>query len=147
MSIDEILDMWELDCKVNPNKLDDTSIQTIMLHSKYLPLLTRAKLRLKKAESDFAELKRDKWLWFHGKMSRGEIDKRGWDYDPLDGLKVLKSDMGQFIETDQHVKAAKLKIDYLKTEVEALEEILNTIRWRHSHVKNIISWRQFEAGN
>jgi len=39
-----------------------------------------------------------------------------------------------------------LKLEYQAVMVETLKEILDTIRWRHNQIGNIIKWRSFEAG-
>ena len=40
----------------------------------------------------------------------------------------------------------KQKIEYQKTIGNLLEEIMNNLRWRHTHVKNIIDWKKFVSG-
>jgi hypothetical protein len=40
----------------------------------------------------------------------------------------------------------KAGIDYQKSIIDTLEEIMNNIRWRHSHIKNIIEFRKFTSG-
>jgi hypothetical protein len=42
---------------------------------------------------------------------------------------------------------ANARIDYLKTMIDTLEEIISNIRWRHSTIKNMIDWRKFESGS
>jgi len=51
-------------------KLDEASQQTPVLHSKYLHLLSEAKMMYKKAEFEQKNLLRDKWLYYNGKMDR-----------------------------------------------------------------------------
>ena len=138
--------MWAKDCVIDPNKLDESSRQAPILHAKYLELLTTYKLQLKKAEFDQKKLLKDKWLYYNGKMDQDEIEQRGWEYDPFNGLKVLKGEMDYYYDADPHIQEAQAKIDYLKTLIETLEEIINTIRWRHSTIKNMIDWRKFESG-
>jgi len=75
MNIEDLLEMWSEDSKIDEHSLDDTTIRGASLHSKYLELHSVAKLRLKKKEQDLTVLKKDKWLWFNGKMEKSEIDK------------------------------------------------------------------------
>jgi hypothetical protein len=74
------------------------------------------------------------------------MDARGWDYDPLNGLKVLKGDMDRFYDSDTDIQNAQMKIDYLKELVATLEEIMGNIRWRHQNIKNMIEHRKFTSG-
>ena len=54
--------------------------------------------------------------------------------------------MDYYYNSDPHIQESQAKIDYLKTLIETLEEIINNIRWRHSTIKNMIDWRRFESG-
>jgi hypothetical protein len=126
--------------------LDNASIESAKLHSKYLELLSITKLQLKKKEMDFKILLKNKWLWYNAKLSKQEIDDLGWGYDPMNGLKVLKGDMDYFYDSDPHIQQAQAQIDYFKTLIDTLSEILENIKWRHQSIKNAIEWRKFTSG-
>ena len=141
-----MLSEWDADSKINQSKLDQTSVDTAMLHSKYLKWLSLAKLQLKKSQMNQKSLLKDKWLYYNGKMSQEEIESRNWDYDPFNGLKVMKGDMDHYYDSDKEIQQSEEKITYFKTLVETLQEIVETLRWRHQTIGNIIKWKQFEAG-
>lgn len=148
MTLDEILTLWKQDSKIDEAHLDVTSILCASLHSKYLELYSIAKLRGKKKELEMALLKKDKWLYYNGKMSKEDMDSRGWNYDPFAGMaKPLKSDMDMFYETDVDISKLRLTMDYQQTIVDTLKDILDNIKWRHSTIKNIITWKQFTSGS
>lgn len=147
MNIDEILKMWQTDSVIDEMKLDDASMDSARLHGKYLELITINKLQLKKKEQEFKILLRDKWLYYNGKMSKEEIDHRGWEYDPFNGLtKPLKGEMDHYYESDADIQRADAQIEYLKTSIDALKEIMENIKWRHQNIKNMIEWRKFTSG-
>lgn len=146
LRIEDVLEMWKADSEIDEMKLDESSRESARLHAKYLEMLSVSRLQLKKKEAEYHTLLKDKWMWYNGKMSKDEIDARGWDYDPLNGLKVLKGDMDYFYNSDEHIQIAKMKIDYLKELVATLEEIIANIRWRHQNIKNIIEWNKFTSG-
>jgi len=146
LRIEDVLDMWKTDSEIDELKLDDASQQSARLHAKYLEMLSVTRLQLKKKEAEFRVLLKDKFLWYNGKMSKDEMDARGWNYDPLNGLKVLKGDMDRFYDSDSDIQNAQMKIDYLKELVSTLEEIMGNIRWRHQNIKNMIEWRKFTSG-
>ena len=146
LNIENILTEWQNDSIINDNKLDQTSVDTAKLHAKYLQWLSLAKLQLKKAQMNQKSLLKDKWLYYNGKMSQDEIESRGWDYDPFDGLKVMKGDMDYYYDSDKDIQKSEEKITYYKTLVETLQEIVETLRWRHQTIGNIIKWKQFENG-
>lgn len=146
MNLEMILEMWKEDSVINEHLLDQSSIDTAKLHSKYLELISNAKLRLKKAELDYEKLLKNKWLYYNGKLSKQEIDDFGWEYDPFNGLKVLKGDMDYYYNADTDIQNKQAKIHYIKTIIDTLKEIIDNIKWRHQTIKNIITWRQFTSG-
>ena len=147
MTLDDILVMWGADSKIDEVNLDETSVKSASLHAKYLELYSHAKLRLKKREHELAVLKKDKWLYYNGKMSKEEMDSKSWPYDPFNGLmKPLKSDMDIYYDTDSDIVKLKMIVEYQQNIVETLKDILENIKWRHTTIKNIITWKQFTSG-
>jgi len=146
LRIEDVLEMWKTDSEIDELKLDEASQESARLHSKYLEMLSITRLQLKKKEAEFKVLLKDKFLWYNGKMSKDEMDARGWSYDPLNGLKVLKGDMDRFYDSDPDIQNAQMKIDYLKELVATLEEIMSNIRFRNNNIKNMIEWRKFTSG-
>ena len=147
MDIEQILEMWKKDSDIDEMNLDGASKDIAKMHSKYLDLLTFNKLKLKKKEAEYSLLLKDKWLYYNGKLSQAEMDAKGWEYDPFNGLtKPLKSDMDFYYNSDKHIIEAKAQIDYLKTVIDTLKEIMDTVKWRHQTVKNMIDWRKFTSG-
>ena len=146
-TIEDVLEAWKEDCQIPRTGLDESSRQTPTLHAKYLAALQYTKLRLKDAEMKQKILLKNKWLWYNGKMSQGQIEQLGWDDDPLDGLKIMKGEMDYYYDSDTEIQASELKIQYLKTMIDSLNEIVTNLNWRHQTIGNMIKWRQFEAGS
>jgi hypothetical protein len=147
MTLDKILEMWAKDAVIDDIRLDEASKNGAALHAKYLELLSMNKLSLKRREAEFKVLLKNKWLWYNGKLDKARMDELGWPYDALNGLKILKGEMDYYYDSDPHIQEAQARIDYLKTVIDTLEEIINNIRWRHSTIKKIIDWRRFESGS
>lgn len=146
MKLEALHEMWEEDCKINQQKLDESSVQTPILHSKYLRFYSIEKSRLVMLEMEQKKLLKQKWLWYNGKMSQEEMDQLGWTYDPLNGLKILKGDMDYYYEADDEIQKSEMKIQLQKEIINTLKEILETLKWRHQTIKNIIEWKKFEHG-
>ena len=147
IDLKSILEMWTIDSEIGQNDLDETSRKTPSLHSKYLELLSNHKLLHKKAEFAQKTLLKDKWLYYNGKMDQETIEEKGWDPDPFDGLKILKGEMDYYYDSDPEIQRSEEKIQYYKTAIETLTEIINNINWRHQTIKNMIEWRKFQSGN
>jgi|TARA_B110000908_G_C10261869_1_gene459908 hypothetical protein len=145
-NLDSIIEMWKKDAVIDEMNLGDASRESAKLHSKYLELYSVNKLRLRKLEIDFKTLLRDKWCHYNGKLSKEILDEKGWDYDPLNGLTVLKGDMDKFYDSDPLIQQMQLKIGYTKEMVDTLKEIMDNIKWRHQSIKNAIEWHKFTSG-
>ena len=146
MNLESVLEMWKKDADIPQYNLDETSRQTPTLHAKYMEFMSIARLQLKKAEMAQKTLLKKKWLYYNGKMNQEQIQLEGWDFDPFEGLKVLKGEMDYYYDADSDIQKSEEKITYYKTYIETLTEIINVLKWRHSTIKNIIDWRRFEAG-
>jgi len=146
MNLKELHATWEEDCKIDKMRLDETSLNTPILHAKYLKLLAEAKLSFKRVDNDHKLLLKDKWLWYNGKLSQEEIAAKGWNPDPFDGLKVLKGEMEHYYDSDPEIQASQDRLTYYRTVIETLSEIISSLNWRHQNIKNIIEWRKFESG-
>jgi hypothetical protein len=146
MNLESVLEMWKKDSQIEQYNLDETSRNTPQLHAKYLELLSIAKLQMKKAEHTQKSLLHKKWLYYNGKMSQEEIVELGWEFDPFNGLKVLKGEMEYYYNSDIDIQKSEEKRTYYKTLIETLTEIVTNLNWRHQTVGNMIKWRQFEAG-
>ena len=146
MNLEDILKDWEDDCQIG-HRLDKASHDTPQLHGKYLNYLTQAKLILKRAEASQATLLKKKFLWYNGKLPKEDIDNLGWSHDPFDGLKMMKTDLSYYYESDKELQASEAKIVYYKTMIETLKEMVDMLKWRHQTVRNIIEIRKFEAGS
>jgi hypothetical protein len=147
MDLKQILDEWTNDSRIDSMDLAETSRQNPFLHSKYLEKLANAKLSLKRSEFTQKTLLKQKWLYYNGKMDQSDIEELGWDPDPFNGLKVLKGEMEYYYDADPEIQKSEEKIQYYKTMVETLTDIVSNINWRHQTIANMIKWKQFESGN
>jgi len=147
IDLKKVHDMWQNDSIINNAKLDETSKNTPQLHSKYLQLWSTAKLELRRSEFEQKKLLKDKWLYYNGKMDQETIREKGWVPDPFDGLKILKGEMDYYYDSDPEIQKSEERIQYWKTVVDTLSEIIDNLKWRHQTIGNIIKWKQFESGN
>lgn len=144
MTLDEIQANWEIDCEIDNNHLDNESIKTAKLHSKYIKLLVDAKLRLSKLKNDFVLLKKTKFRYYRGELTRQELADLGWEQWQY--AKPIKNEMEQLLEGDKEIANMKLKIEYIDTMIYLLESILKSISDRTWSIKNSLGFKQFLAG-
>ena len=124
MNISELYDEIQNDLKIDDTELDLESIKTPQLHNKYLKLYTTYSLQLKKLQDDKKILYRDKWEYYTGKASSEVYMEKPFD------LKVLKADVGIYIDSDSQMQELGQKVEYIKQIVNYLEKILREIKWK-----------------
>jgi len=144
MTIDEIHDMWEIDSSIDENYLGETTIATPKLHAKYVKLLVNTKLKHTKYSSDYNIMRKNKFRYYRGELSRQELQDFGWDQ--WQGVKPLKNEMDEFLKGDSDLNSLQVRIDYLESMIYLLESILTQIKARDWQIKTAVEWKRFLAG-
>lgn len=145
MTIDEIYEMWEKDCAIDNNFLSDASVDTPKIHSKYVQLLVNTKLKLTKLNYDYNTLRKTKFRYYRGELTRDELKELGWEQWAYS--KPLKADMEEFLTGDDDLAKLKIKIEYLEAMQFLLESIMKAISARDWQIRNSIEFKKFIAGN
>lgn len=144
MKLDDIQIQWEADCRIDDNHLGECSSSTPNLHAKYLKYLIDSKLRLAKLKSDQNILRKNKFRYYRGEMSKAELEAAGWTQ--WQGVKPLKNEMDEFLGGDEDLNNLSLKVEYFEAIVFMLESIMTQIKARDFQIKNAITWKQFLSG-
>ena len=140
MNIDELYNEVERDIKIDDTELDLESIRTPQLHNKYLKIFTKHSLQYKKLQDDYKVLYREKWEYYTGKASPEVYAEKPFE------LKVLKADIGIYMEADKDLQQLGQRMAYAKQIVEYLERILKEINNRNWNIRNTIEWKKFLHG-
>ena len=143
MTIDELRNMATADLKMDKTELDIESMKTPQLHNKYLILFGDEKLILGKYTSDLNVLRRNKWLYYTGKLSREQLEDFGWE--PFD-LNILKTDINKFMDADEDIILLSNKILLQKEKVSYLEGVVKIINNRQWSIRSSIDWLKFTQG-
>ena len=145
MNIEELHDLWDVDCCINEDHLDRESAKTPNLHSKYLRFLIQNKMKLSALQAEYNTMRQKKFRYYRGEMGKVELEELNWDQ--WQGIKPLKNEMEEFLEGDNDLNKINIKCAYIKGMVEALESILGQIKARDWQIRNAITWKQFVAGS
>ena len=88
MTIEEILKEWDIDSEMDDNHIDNESIKVPKLHAKYIRHLIQAKLKNTKIQNEFNLLKKTKFRYYRGELSRDELTELNWqpDYESVLGF-------------------------------------------------------------
>lgn len=143
MTLEELFDVWAVDSKIDRTELGEESIKIPQLHHKYYKLFSIERLGMVKLQEDLRMLKKDLFEYYNGNMSRDELLDRQWEQNPL---KILKSDISTYIDSNKEVVDLNLKIAYAKEKVEFLESVIRSLNNRGYQLKNAIDWEKFKVG-
>lgn len=143
MKLDDIMNMWEQDAKMDQTELGEESLKIPLLHHKYYKLLVEEGLLIKKLELDYKSLYKLKFEYFMGTLDRETLEEKGWTPN---SLKILKADLAVYTESDPELQMLQARIDVVKTKISFLESIIKTISNRGFLIKNAIDWERFKVG-
>lgn len=143
MNFDEMKQMICKDLKIDETALDRESANTPQLHNKYLTMFMDEKLRLKKLKIEQAALRRNKWLYYTGRMSKEELQQFGWE--PFE-LNVLKTEADILIESDTDWLKLEERIGFQTEKVDYLENVVKVINNRQWQIRAMIDWLKFTQG-
>ena len=120
--------------------LDQEAYKNQILKPKWLDYKTRFELLLVKSKGDYQRLYRSKWEYYGGKA-----DAKVYVAKPFD-LKVLKTDLHMYINSDEEVVKLSDKISYLETVIKFIDGVIKSIDNRGWDIRNATEWKKFEAG-
>ena len=140
MDLEQLQEQVDKDLKINDTELDLESLKTPQLHNQYMKHLTKYKLMLSRAETEYNVLKREKWEYYTGKADASVYAEKPFD------LKILRTDIDKYLDSDIDLQKQKQKVDYLSTTVDFLDRTIRQIGNRGFTIKNAIDWRKFTSG-
>ena len=120
--------------------LEQQSYKNQVIKPKWLDYKSKYRMLMFQVKAQHKKLYREKWEYYGGKA-----DAKIYVTKPFD-LKVLKTDLHIYIESDEDIIKSEHKIAYLETVIKYIDGVLRSIQNRGWDIKNAISWKQFEAG-
>ena len=134
MNLETLNDMWEKDAPLDDEKLDTDSLSIPKLHAKYLRLYNTFVTLRDQSELDVKRTYRERWEYYTGNSET-----------PFP-LKLIKTDVPIYLESDQEYQKSVLKNKYYNQMVEAIKTILTAINNRSFHIKNAVEFAKFLKG-
>lgn len=144
MKIDEILELWEKDSKVDGAEIGDEAIKIAKLHHRYYQILVNEKFVLRSHEAEMKKLKLDKYE-FYTQGPNEETEKKGWKI-PAKGL-ILKADIPMYMDADDEIIRLSLRIGIQQEKIDLLESVIKTIMNRGYNLKVALEWQKFINGS
>lgn len=143
MKLEEIQNHWEKDSCIDRAELGEESLRIPQLHSKYFKIYSDERMVLRALERSYSVLKHTKYEYYNGTISQEDLNSNGWE--PCQ-LKILKSDIPMYIESDADIQKLQARIDMQQEKVEFVESIIKNLPSRGYQIKAAIDWERFKVG-
>ena len=141
INLDKIQSMWQEDCKIDIDNMHEESIKVPQLHSKYHEILNNLILLRTKAQKIQKSVRHERYEYYSGKA-----DPEVYEKEPFPKKVKDKDALIRYMDADDRVSDANLKVEYYDVMINYTESILKQISNRTYQIKNSIEWHKFQAG-
>ena len=141
INLDKIQSMWQEDCKIDIDNMHEESIKVPQLHSKYHEILNNLILLRTKAQKIQKSVRHERYEYYSGKA-----DPEVYEKEPFPKKVRDKDALIRYMDADDRVSDANLKVEYYDVMLNYTESILKQISNRTYQIKNSIEWHKFQAG-
>lgn len=140
--LDELLKIWEKDSEIDSTDPGKEILRIPVLHSKYNKFLSLHTLSAKRVGYEYNKLKKVKWVYYNGKMTKDELDKYGWEPFQF----VLKSDINVYLDGDEDLIKLKRKQAYHEEAAVFCTNVMKELNNRTWQLKEFMAWERFVNG-
>ena len=141
IDLEKIQTMWEQDSKIDPDNLHIESLNTPSLHAKYFELYNNILLLKKKAEQKKRNIRHQKYEYYTGKA-----DPDVYVENPFPKKIRDKDALQKYMDADESLSQASLKVEYYDVMLSYLQDILKMIHNRTYQIKNALEFMKFASG-
>ena len=141
INLDKIQSMWQEDCKIDIDNMHEESIKVPQLHPKYHEILNNLILLRTKAQKIQKSVRHERYEYYSGKA-----DPDVYEREPFPKKVRDKDALIRYMDADDRVSDANLKVEYYDVMINYTESILKQISNRTYQIKNSIEWHKFQAG-
>jgi hypothetical protein len=134
MKIEDLEQSVEKDLYIDETVLARESLSTPLKHNKYLKMLLRERLKLKKLRNDLYKVSLGRTNYYNGS-----------DPDPFEYV-LKEREVKEYVRVDPTVMEAEAKVTLQEETVKYLEEICKMFEKRGFAIKNAIDFMKFTQG-
>jgi hypothetical protein len=143
MKVEDIMEQWDKDCKLDETELGNESTKIPTLHNKYLKIFLAERVRLFQQKAELKKKRRVLLEYYLGELDQSELEELGRDQFYK---KLLKNEVDLYIDSDDMLTDISLKVTLQQEKVDYLESIIKSINNRGFQIKNAIEWNRFITG-
>ena len=141
INLEKIQEMWEKDSIIDPDNLHTESLNTPTLHAKYYDMYNNIILLKKKSEQQKRNIRHQKYEYYTGKA-----DPDVYIENPFPKKIRDKDTLQKYMDADESLSQASLKVEYYDVMLSYLQDILKMIHNRTYQIKNSIDYQRFASG-
>ncbi len=141
IDLEKIQQMWEKDSQIDPDNLHTESLNIPSLHAKYFEIHNNILLLKKKAEQQKRNIRHQKYEYYTGKA-----DPDVYLQNPFPKKIRDKDTLQKYMDADEILSQASLKVEYYDVMLQYLQDILKMIHNRTYQIKNAIEYQRFASG-
>ncbi len=141
IDLEKLQNMWEKDSQIDPDNLHQESLNIPILHAKYFEVYNNILLLRARADQHKKNIRHSRYEYFTGKA-----DPEVYVEEPF-GKKIRdKETMQKYLDADEKLSNAGLKVQYYDVMIKYLEDIIKSIHNRTFQIKNAIEYMKFQSG-
>ena len=141
MKLEELQSEAKQDLQIiDQERLDQESYKNQNIKPKWLEYRTKYDQLLIMSKANHQRMYREKWEYYGGKA-----DAKVYVAKPFD-LKILKTDLQMYINSDEDILNLQGKIAYYESIIKYIDGVIKSIDNRGWDIRNATEWKKFEAG-
>ena len=141
IDLDYVQKMWEKDSKIDVDNLHTESLNIPVLRAKYFEIYNNLLLLKKRSEQLRKNIRHEKYEYFSGKA-----DPEIYIENPFPKKIRDKDTLQKYLDADEKLSQASLKVEYYDVILNYLENILKVLQNRTYQIKNAIEFMKFQSG-
>lgn len=144
MNIEQLIEMWSQDSKIDETEPAKEISRISSLHAKYLKIRTHHNLLVKKTTIEYNTKRKLKTEYYSGDLNNPE-DLAKYNFEPL-RKKILRQDISIYLDSDEDLTNILIKKIIHQEIVDTCDSILKEINNRTYQLGNIVKWETFVGG-
>jgi len=142
MNLEQLIVEWKADAKMDRSEPGKELLRVPNLHAKYLEQFMAHSRALKEARFAYNVIRRLKSDYYSGRFTAEDYIKHG--LPPFQF--TLRNDLGSYLEADEDLYKATLKIAVHEEPIIFLTSVLKEINNRSFELKTYVEWLKFSEG-
>lgn len=144
LKLEQIIEQWKLDSKIDDSKPHQELINIPILHAKYIDILSKHRLAAQKIKFDFNKMKKIRREYYLGNLDKETLDEYNWEqFD----LKIgTKGNIELYLESDEYLIKLLEKKSYYEECCFLCDSILKELHSRTFQLKEYCAHTRFLAG-